>query len=168
MKKGVYEAQQQCRKFRTEEKDWSPKTTLLGIIVLFWKLACNRAYGAKVQRRYHARLRKRALLQTVAIPDTNAGIVTTLKQDMSQWRKYSKAEAADDIKTLLQKKATAIAEEKNTTMEKIMKHLRLRESQKYLLLKSRWFGANFDQEAFPELLILMRMGWSMNPQEGNI
>jgi hypothetical protein len=25
-KKGVYEAQQQCRKFRTVEKDWSPKT----------------------------------------------------------------------------------------------------------------------------------------------
>jgi hypothetical protein len=50
-KKGIYEAQQQCRKFRTGEKDWSPNTTLLGIRVLFWKLACNRAYGAKVQRR---------------------------------------------------------------------------------------------------------------------
>jgi protein involved in sex pheromone biosynthesis len=46
-KKEVYEAQQKCRKFRTEEKDWSPKTTLLGIRVLFWKLACNRACGAK-------------------------------------------------------------------------------------------------------------------------
>jgi hypothetical protein len=75
--------------------------TLLGIRVLFWKLACNRAYGAKVQRRYHARLRKKALLQTVAIPDTNAGIVTKLKQDMSQWRKYSKARADEDRKTLL-------------------------------------------------------------------
>jgi hypothetical protein len=40
--KGFYEAQQQCRKFRTGE------TTLLGIRVLFWKLACNRVYGAKV------------------------------------------------------------------------------------------------------------------------
>jgi hypothetical protein len=69
-------------------------------------------------------------LQTVAIPDTNAGIVTKLKQAMSQWRKYSKAEAAEDRKTLLQKKATAITEEKNTTIEKIMKKLRLRESQK--------------------------------------
>jgi hypothetical protein len=74
-KKGVYEAQQQYRKFRTGEKDWSPKTTLLGIRVLFWKLACNRVYGAKVQRRYHTRLRKKALLQTVEITDTNAGIV---------------------------------------------------------------------------------------------
>jgi hypothetical protein len=129
-KKGVYEAQQQCRKFRTGEKDWSPKTTLLGIRVLFWKLACNRAYGSKVQRWYHARLRKQALLQTAAIPDTDAGIVTKLKQAMSQWRKYSKAEAAEDRKTFLQKKATAITEEKNTTMENIMKHLRLRESQK--------------------------------------
>jgi hypothetical protein len=69
-------------------------------------------------------------LQTVAITDTNAGIVTKLKQVMSQWRKYSKAEAEEDRKTLLHKKATVIAEEKNTTMEKIMKQLRLRESQK--------------------------------------
>jgi hypothetical protein len=117
-------------KFRTGEKDWSPKTTLLGIIFIFWKLACDRSYGPKVQRRYHARLRKKALLQNVAIPDTNAGIVKNLKQAMSQWRKYSKAEAAEDRKTFLQKKATAIAEENNTTMEKIMEQLRLRESQK--------------------------------------
>jgi hypothetical protein len=49
---------------------------------------------------------------------------------MSQWSKYSKAEAAEDREKLLQKKATAIAEDKNTTMENIMKQLRLRESQK--------------------------------------
>jgi hypothetical protein len=49
---------------------------------------------------------------------------------MSQWRKYSKAEVAEDRKTFLQKKATANAEEKNTTMEKIVKKLRMRESQK--------------------------------------
>jgi phage-related protein len=49
---------------------------------------------------------------------------------MSQWRKYSKTEAAEDRKTLLQKKATAIVEEKNTTMENITKQLILRESQK--------------------------------------
>jgi hypothetical protein len=82
--------------------------------------------------------------------------------------KYSKSEAAEDRKKFLQKKATAIAEEKNTKMEKIVKQLRLIESQKTLLLKSRWFGANCDQETFPELLNLMRMGWSMNPQEGKI
>jgi hypothetical protein len=128
-KKGVYEAQQQCRKFRTGENEWSPKMTLMGIRALFWKLVCNRAYGAKVQRRYHARLRKKALLQNVAIPDTNAGIVTKVKETMSQWRKYSNAEAAEDRKTFLQKKATAIAEENNTAMEKIMKKLRLGESQ---------------------------------------
>jgi hypothetical protein len=69
-------------------------------------------------------------LQNVAIPDTNAGIVTKLKHDMSQWRKYSKAEADEDRNTALQKKSTVIAEEKNTTMEKIMKQLILRESQK--------------------------------------
>jgi hypothetical protein len=73
---------------------------------------------------------KKVLLQTVGITDTNAGIVSKLKEDMSQWRKYTKAEAAEDRKTFLQKKATAIVEEKNTTMEKIMKQLRLRESQK--------------------------------------
>jgi hypothetical protein len=83
-------------------------------------MACNRAYGAKVQRWCYARIMKKALLQTVAIPDTNAGIVTKLKHAMSQWRKYSKAEAAEDRKTLLQNKATAITEDKNTTMEKIM------------------------------------------------
>jgi hypothetical protein len=93
-------------------------------------LACNGAYGVKVQRRYHARLSKNALLQNVEIPDTNAGIVTKLKEAMSQWSKYSKFEAAEDRETFLQKKATAIAGEKNTTMEKIMKQLRLRESQK--------------------------------------
>jgi hypothetical protein len=129
-KKGVYEAQQQCRKLRTGGKYWSPKMTLLGIRVLFWKLACNRSYGAKVKLWYHARLKKKTIFQTVAIPDTNAGIVTKLKQAMSQWRKYIKAEEAEDRKTFLQKKATAIAEEKNTTMEKITKQLRLRESQK--------------------------------------
>jgi hypothetical protein len=48
---------------------------------------------------------------------------------MSRWRKCSKVEAEEDIKTFLQKKATAITEEKNTTMEKIMKQLRLIESQ---------------------------------------
>jgi hypothetical protein len=56
--------------------------TLVGIRVLLWKLACNRAYMAKVQRQYHARQRKKALLQTVTIPDDNAGIVTKLKQAM--------------------------------------------------------------------------------------
>jgi hypothetical protein len=131
-------------------------------------LACSRAYGAKVQRWFHARIRKKALLQTVAITDTNAGIVTKIKKAMPQWRKYSKAEAAEDRNTFLQNKATAIAEDNNTKMEKITKQLRLRESQKNLLLKSRWFGVNCDQEAFSELLILTRMGWSMNPQEGNI
>jgi hypothetical protein len=49
---------------------------------------------------------------------------------MSKWKKYSKAGAEDDRKTLLQKKATAIAEEKNTTMEKITNQLILREDQK--------------------------------------
>jgi hypothetical protein len=87
---------------------------------------------------------------------------------MSKWSKYSKAESEEDRKTLLQKKATSITEEKNTTIEKIMKQLRLREAQKDLLLKSRWLGVNCNQKAFPELLILTRMGWSMNPQEGNI
>jgi hypothetical protein len=47
--------------------------------------------------------KEKALLQNVAIPDTNAGIVTKLKQAMSQWRKYSKVEAAEDRKTFLQK-----------------------------------------------------------------
>jgi hypothetical protein len=65
-------------------------------------------------------------LQTVAITDTNGGIVTKLKQAMPQWRKYSKDKAAEDRKKFLQKKATEIAEEKNTTIEKIMKQLRLR------------------------------------------
>jgi hypothetical protein len=69
-------------------------------------------------------------LQNVAIPDNNAGIVTKLKDAMSQWRKYIKAEGAEDRNTFLQKKATAIAEEKNTTLEKIMRQLRLGESQK--------------------------------------
>jgi hypothetical protein len=46
---------------------------------------------------------------------------------MSKWRRYSKAEAEEYRKILLQKKETAIAEEKNTTMEKIMNQLRLRE-----------------------------------------
>jgi hypothetical protein len=56
--------------------------------------------------------------------------VTKPKQAMSQWRKYSKAEADEDRKTLLQKKETEMSEEKKTTMEKIMKQLRLKESQK--------------------------------------
>jgi hypothetical protein len=68
-------------------------------------------------------------LQTVEIHDTYAGIVTKLNHVMSQWRKYSKAETDEDRKKLLLKKATAIAEEKNTTMEKIMNQLRLRESK---------------------------------------
>jgi hypothetical protein len=93
-------------------------------------LACNRAYRAKVQRRYHAKLRKKALLQTFEIPDTSAGIFSKLKEAMSKWRKYSKVEAEEDRKTLLQTKSTAIADEKNTTMEKIMKQIRLREARK--------------------------------------
>jgi hypothetical protein len=92
-------------------------------------LTCNRAYGAKVQGQFHARLRKKALLQNVKNPDTTAGIVTNLKEAMSKWRKYSKAEAEEDTKTFLQKKATAITEENNTTMEKITKQLRLIEYQ---------------------------------------
>jgi hypothetical protein len=47
-------------------------------------------------------------LQADEIPDTNAGIGSKLKQAMSKWSKYSKAEAEEDIKTLLQKKATSI------------------------------------------------------------
>jgi hypothetical protein len=69
-------------------------------------------------------------LQTVEIPDTNAGIVSKLKEAMSKRRNYSKAEAEEERKTFLQKKATAIAEEKNTAIEKIRKKLRLREAQK--------------------------------------
>jgi hypothetical protein len=64
-------------------------------------------------------------LQNVEIPDTNAGIVTKLNEAMSKWRKYNKAEAEDDRNTFLQKKATAIVEDKNTTIEKIMKKIRL-------------------------------------------
>jgi hypothetical protein len=84
-------------------------------------LACNRAYGPKVQRWYHARLRKKSLIQNVEIPDTTAGIVTKLKEAMSKWSKYSKAEAEEARKTFLQKKETSIAEKNNTTMENIMK-----------------------------------------------
>jgi hypothetical protein len=113
MKKGVYEAQQHCRKFRIGEKDWTPKTTILGVRVLFWKLACNQAYGAKVQRWYHARLMTKALLQHVNIPDTTAGIVTELKEAMAKWSQYSKVEAEEDRKTFSQKKAMAIAEKNN-------------------------------------------------------
>jgi hypothetical protein len=47
-------------------------------------------------------LRKKALLQTVAIPDINAGIVTKLKQAMYQCRKYSNAESAEDRNTFFQ------------------------------------------------------------------
>jgi hypothetical protein len=58
----------------------------MGTRVLFWKLAYNWAYGAKVQRRYHSRLRRNALLNNVIIPDTTAGIVTKLKEAMAKWR----------------------------------------------------------------------------------
>jgi hypothetical protein len=77
-------------------------------------------------------------LQTIAIPDTNTGIVTKLKQAMSQWRKYSKAEAAEDRKTFVQKKATAIAEENNTTMEKITKQLRKSQKRSATKIKMVW------------------------------
>jgi hypothetical protein len=60
--------------------------------------------------RYHARLRKKTLLQNVKIHDTTKGIVTKLKEAMSKWSKYNKAEVAEDRKTLLQKKETAITE----------------------------------------------------------
>jgi hypothetical protein len=60
-------------------KDWTPNTTILGVRVIFWKLACNRAHGAKVQIRYHKRLMTNALLQNGIVPDTTAGIVTKLK-----------------------------------------------------------------------------------------
>jgi hypothetical protein len=52
---------------------------------------------------------------------------------MAKWKKYSKAETEEDRggqKDILAEKATAIAEERNKTMEKIMKQLRLREDQK--------------------------------------
>jgi hypothetical protein len=54
---------------------------------------------------------------------------------MTKWRQYSKAEAEEDRKIFLQKKAIAIAEEKNTMMEKITKQLRLREDQKRSVTK---------------------------------
>jgi hypothetical protein len=69
-------------------------------------------------------------LHNVAIPDTNAEIVTKLNQAMSQLRNYSKDEAAEDRKIFLKKKETSITEEKNTRIEKIMKQPRMRESQK--------------------------------------
>jgi hypothetical protein len=83
-KKVVYEAPQQCRKFRTGEKDWSQKTTILGVRELFWKLACNRPYRAEVQIQYNARLMTKSLLQNVIIPDTTAGIVTKLEEAMNK------------------------------------------------------------------------------------
>jgi hypothetical protein len=73
---------------------------------------------------------KKTILQNAEIPDTNAGIVTKLKEAISKWNKYSKAEAEQNRKTFLQKKATAITEKKNITMENITKQLRLREDQK--------------------------------------
>jgi hypothetical protein len=48
---------------------------------------------------------------------------------MFKWRKYSKAEAEEDIKTFFQKKETAIVEEKNITMEKITKQIILIDDQ---------------------------------------
>jgi hypothetical protein len=50
-----------------------------------------------------------------------------------------KLEAEEDRNTLLQKKVTAIAEEKNTTMEKIMKQLRLREAQEQYVTQIKMF-----------------------------
>jgi hypothetical protein len=88
----------------TGEKEWTPKTTILGVRVFFWKLACNRAYGVKVQRGYHARIRKKSLLQNIAVPDSSAGIVKKLKDAMEKWKKYSKSEAEEDRKTFFQKK----------------------------------------------------------------
>jgi predicted transcriptional regulator len=102
----------------------------LGVRVLFWKLACNRAYGDNVQRWYHARKRTKALLQNLIITCSTAAIVEKFKEEMAKWKHYSKAETKEDRKTFLQKKATAIAEEKNKMMEKILKQLRLRDGQK--------------------------------------
>jgi hypothetical protein len=55
------------------------------------------AYGGNVQIRYHA-----MLLKNVAITDINAGIVTKLKEAMSKWRKYSKADEEVDRTELTQ------------------------------------------------------------------
>jgi formate dehydrogenase maturation protein FdhE len=49
---------------------------------------------------------------------------------MVKCMQYSKAEEEEERKKFLQKKLTSIAEEKSTTMKKIMNQLRLRESQK--------------------------------------
>jgi hypothetical protein len=139
-------------------KDWSPKTTILGIRVLLWKLTCNRAYGAKVQRRYHARLRKKALLHNVKIPDTTASIVTKLKETMSKWRKYSKVEAEEYRNTLLEKKATTITGENNTTMEKITRQLRLREDQKLSVTQIKMVGGKLQSGGVSRVTYLEKNG----------
>jgi hypothetical protein len=77
---------------------------------------------------YHARPSSHARLCMLFL--INAGIVSKLKEAMSKWRKYSKADTEEERKTFLQNKSTTIAEEKNTTMEKIMKQLRLRDAKK--------------------------------------
>jgi hypothetical protein len=129
--KGVYQAQQQCRKFRTGKKlvtknhNTGSQSTILKV---------SMQLGIRGQGYYM---------------DTTVGIVTKLKEAMARWRQYSKVEAEEDRKTFLQNEATAIAEEKNTTMQKTMKQLPLREDKNGLQLKSRWFGANCFQEAFP-------------------
>jgi hypothetical protein len=121
-------------------------------------LAYNRAYGAKVQRRYHTRLTKKAIFQNVEIPDTNAGIVTKLKEAMSQWRKYSKAAAEEDIKTFLQKKATSITEENNATIEKITKQLRLRETQRQSATQIKIFRGKMQLGGFSRATYLDKKG----------
>jgi type III secretory pathway component EscR len=46
----------------------------------------------------------KALLQNVIIPDSTAGIVEKLKEEiMMKWRHYRKAESEEDRKTFLQK-----------------------------------------------------------------
>jgi hypothetical protein len=53
-------------------------------------------------------LRTKALLHNVIIPDTTADIATKLKETMTKWRQYIKADAEEDRKIFLQKKETAI------------------------------------------------------------
>jgi hypothetical protein len=93
MEKGSIRSTATMQEILYRRKDCTSNTTLLGVRVLFWKLACSQAYWAKVQRWYHARIRTKALLHNFIIPDSTAGIVAKLNEAMAKWKQYIKSEA---------------------------------------------------------------------------
>jgi homoserine acetyltransferase len=110
--------------------DWTPKTTLLGLRVQFWKLSCNRAHGFKVQRQYLARIQKKKYYRTHQFLIVHRALLINIRRRLQSGGSIAGRKQRRQERHFWRRRQQQLQRRKTQIWEKIVKQLRLREDQK--------------------------------------